>query len=140
MRIQVMGWPNKTAPTRSVNSAVNELSTPASPLASRVSAMANRKAGKKLPSSPVPSKNFQRLDSTLRRFLIANGNNAAHAMTMRKAPTSSEAYTTNPFLMSINEVPQMSASMVTRTQAIAGVEVSCAAGVVAVLIVGKLEG
>ena len=65
---------------------------------------------------------------------MAKGNRVRQAMVMRQAPSSSGEKTISPFLISIKEVPQIRASIITRNQASGGVPVFSGAVVVAVLI------
>ncbi|MDX9941956.1 MAG: two-component regulator propeller domain-containing protein [Bacteroidales bacterium] len=97
-----------------VNKGVSELSTPARKLSMRVWAMANRKGGTPLPTTPARAKYLSLFFGTFFIRRNTRGISTANEMLMRRAPSSIPVKETRPFFIKMNELPHMSIST-TRT-------------------------
>ena len=90
--------------------------TPVTELSSRVWAIENRKEGTKLAKNPEPISGSQSFLLTWLRRIKAAGTSTMAAATMRSEPTSFAESAVNPFLMRMNELPQMMDRMMSSTQ------------------------
>ena len=96
---------------------VNAFRTPVIPLAICVCAIANIKAGPRLPTSPTLASLAQCFGVILFSLFATNGSNTRPAEEIRSAPTSIGPKAIRPFLMSKKELPQISASKPKSNQA-----------------------
>lgn len=94
-------------PKTIVLSGTNEFNIEATALSISVSAKANKKAGKKVPKSPVKITHFQSLNAIdlTRLKAIMNKKNAVKIM--RIAPSCTGVNPSKPFLIRIKELPQI---------------------------------
>lgn len=102
----------KATPMSIVNNGVRELSIPARELSIPFWANAKRNAGIPLPVTDDRNRNFQSLQESCFILVKANGRRTRNAITIRKAPTSIPEKYISPFLIRMNEVPQITASMI----------------------------
>jgi hypothetical protein len=102
----------------SVNIGVSEFIIPAIELLILVCAVANKKAGIKMPIMPDRNGFQYWVAGSAFKFRKANGNSTIDAAVTRRAPTSSGANTSKPFFMRMNDVPQMIDKMIRRKIAV----------------------
>lgn len=74
-----------------------------------VSAYAKRKAGKKVPNNPEMAIHFKEVLDNFLKLLKPAENNIKPVIMIRKEPNCKGVKPTNPFLININELPQINA-------------------------------
>lgn len=97
---------------------VSEFIIPAIELSILVCAVANKKAGIKIPIMPERNGFQYWFVGSAFKFTNAKGNNTMDAAVTRSAPTSSGENTSNPFFIRIKDVPQMIDKMISRKIAV----------------------
>jgi hypothetical protein len=98
------------------NTGVSELTIPVTALSSWVCANAKRKAGIKLPIKPDINIRRRYFLSILRSQANAKGNINREADNIRIEATCVAVYTVRPFLIKINELPQMIVKRISKAQ------------------------
>jgi hypothetical protein len=94
-------------PISNVNNGVKAFSIPANELSIFISAMQNKKAGKKLPIKPEQNTKAILLAGIFLKAVVANGSNITPAVTIRSAATWYAVSATIPTFINLKELPQI---------------------------------
>src|SRR5690554_1148261 len=116
-----------------VASGVKVFNTPVTPLGNLVCAKANKKAGIKLPTKPTQISLRMWWRCTVLKRCVKKGSSTKPAEAIRIAASWSGLKPSKPFLIKINELPQIRASNNNNNHAFSGGASFCSVNVLVIL-------